>query len=194
VPSTTTSTPTARPDLSTRSILVAADYGRAGWPLDSVQAAKGWGQSPIATCEYGIPGPADTRPVFRGDGYRRGQGRVLAAYQWVIDAGTTQEAEQVVTTVLRWPDGCDSRLGRAGLEDYVITSKSPLRRTLADGSLGYWYTTNIKNSRPDRVELVAVVQRRERVSVVVLHENEPAGSLDAVNATELLKRSFERLG
>lgn len=187
------STSPARPDLSTRSVLVAADYGLAGWPLDSVEATKGWGQSPIATCQFGIPEPADTRPVFRGDGYRRAEGRVLAAYQLVIDAGTTRGAENVVTTVLTWPGGCDSRLGRAGFEEYVITSTPPERLTLPDGSVGYWYTTNIQDSRPDRVELVVMAQRAERVSLVVLHENEPAGSLDAVDAGELLERSLERL-
>lgn len=205
VPSATTSAPTARPALSTRSVLVAGDYRAAGWVVGSVQASRGWGQSPIATCQQDIPAAGTTLTPFRGDGYATVSGRKLATYQYAMDLGRVAAAEDMVTAILGWrtrcPDLMEERrrenlaLGGVDLGTTVDTSSAPQRLRLHDGAEGYSYTTSFKHADGTRYEeLLLVARTADRLSLVALHEREPAGSIASVDVVALLTRSIERLG
>ncbi|HEU5143931.1 MAG TPA: hypothetical protein VFT81_02050 [Dermatophilaceae bacterium] len=191
-PPATTSAPPVRPALSTESLLVAADYEAAGWVADDVQATKGWGQSPISACQYELP-PAATQPSlpepFRADGYPAAFGLGLAAYQYTFEFGSAATAEQVLQTVLTWPEGCGTRTGA------TVTSSAPWSHGRSDGSEGYWYTMSFEQSDGTRrAELVVVARAADRLSLIVLHEGGGTKVIDRVDASKLLNRQLERLG
>ena len=189
-PTAPTGVPTARPALSTASLLTASDYRAAGWIADSVTASQGWGQSPISACQYALPPAREIGfPVFRADGYPAAFGLQLAAYQYALEPPTTALAEELVKVVLAWPDGCGARVQES------ITS-SPVRSVeLPGGHEGQWYTvSSVQPSGFRHDELVAVVRDENRISVVVLHETSGSRAIDAVDAAELLRRSAGRLG
>lgn len=185
----TTVTPTAQPPLSTRSILVAADYRAAGWVVNSIQASEGWGQSPISSCEE-IPGAGGPfGGVFRGDGYATVSGRQLATGQYVLELRSPAEAARMVDTVRSWPEGCAART-----HDSVTSSRVRSVR-LPGGQQGYWYTfALVQPSGLQHDELIAVTSVGDRVAVVILHEYNASTDLDRVDATELLTRALDRLG
>ena len=185
-----TATTSARParTQSTASLLVAADYAAAGWTVSSIQVSEGWGQSPISECQD-IPGPPSPGPrVFRGDGSATRSGPQRVTFQYVLEAGTVAEAEQLVDDIVGWPEGCDSRSPAA------VTSSRVRSVELAGGRTGHWYTLSAVESAFRHDELVAVTRVGDAVSVVVLHEYYGSTVIDAVNVTELLSRASHRLG
>lgn len=114
-------------------------------------------------------------------------------------------AEDVVTEILGWRTRCpellqerrNENLALTGMDlgETVFTSSAPWTHGRSDGSEGYWYTTSFEQSDGTRSsELLLVARVADRISLIALHETNPAGSLDAVDASELLNRSFERLG
>jgi len=193
-PTTTPAPPpaTARPPLSTASLLTVRDYVAAGLDVASVETNPGLGQATISSCQAPFTlVPQSGWPVFRGDAYPAGSTHPYGVGQYAFEFETAADAETVVDDVLAWGVGCPN-LDRAGNQS--VGSEQPQRVSLPGGE-GWSYRISIMQKSGDRyTELVAVTRNDDRVALVVIWERDPSNALDGVNRTRLLSKAFERLG
>jgi hypothetical protein len=176
---------TALRPLSTTSVLTADDFRAAGWAVDEISAAAGFGQAAISSCQDDHLAGAEPgiTAVFRSDGYGAG----TSASQIVAQFGDAADATQTMTAVLDWGKGCaDSNPGSGST---VVTSGPAVEVELPGEGEGYWYSL----SAGDRAELVAVARSGDRLSVAVLSDLSGSGQLDGADATVLVQRAVQRL-
>lgn len=190
-----TTVPPAAPALSEGNLMRSTDYRAAGWLVDSIGTAAGWGQSAISVCQDSLAGPdKDVEAVYTGVGYHDLPGRQLVTNQYVVALRDGASAKRAATAVIGWGARCP-QLDRVALRGATVTATPARQVGLPDGRDGQWYTISVTQSDGQRhAELVSVVQAQDRLSVVVLSEGNPAGSLDAVDRVALLTRTAARLG
>ncbi|EWT00551.1 hypothetical protein N865_14810 [Intrasporangium oryzae NRRL B-24470] len=190
-----TTVPPAAPALSEGNLMRSTDYRTAGWLVGSIATATGWGQSAISVCQDSLAGPdKDVEAVYTGVGYHDLPGRQLVTNQYVVAFRDGASAERAATGVAGWGARCQ-QLDRVALRGAIVTATPARQVGLPGGSDGQWYTISVTQSDGTRhAELVSVVRAQDRLSVAVLSESNPAGSVDAVDGVALLTRAAARLG